>query len=108
MFLIYLFDDKSILIYRVDKMNENESKKPIKKFQIGCIQVAVWKNEKKDGENLKIFPSFTISKSYKDADEWKNVKSFSPTNYADLKLALDQAYLYMRTDFKEDAKNIQS
>ena len=41
-----------------------EGNQPVKRFRVGSVTAAVWKN---DG-NMSV----TLQKSYKDGEEWKN------------------------------------
>jgi hypothetical protein len=52
--------------------------RPVAKFKHGGIEVAVWPNQTENGTMYNT----TISNSYKDdkSGEWKETKSFSPTD----------------------------
>jgi hypothetical protein len=52
--------------------------RPVAKFKHGGIEVAVWPNQTENGTMY----NSTISNSYKDdkSGEWKETKSFSPTD----------------------------
>ena len=45
--------------------------KPVKRFRIGLVQAAVWKNE---GTSQPFF-NVTLQRSYKDGEEYKNSDS---------------------------------
>ncbi len=67
--------------------------KPVKKFSAGAVQVAVWENEGKEGNN---FYSVSLSKRYKDKnEEWKNSNSLKQTDLPKAVLALNKAYEYL-------------
>ena len=57
--------------------------KPVKKFRVGFVTVAVWKNED--------FHSVTLQKSFKDGDEWKNTDSFNHADLLNTAKALERA-----------------
>ena len=42
--------------------------KPVKKFRIGFVQAAIWKNDSTNSS----FYTVTLQRSYKDGDEYKN------------------------------------
>ena len=63
--------------------------KPVKKFRVGNVTVAVWKNEE--------FHSVTLQKSYKDGEEWKNTDSLSGGDILNAMKALERAEGYIAT-----------
>ena len=63
--------------------------RPIHKLQIGNIQVAIWENEAGNG---KKFPTVSLSRSYKQGDEWKNSSSLRTSDLLKASLALQKAY----------------
>lgn len=63
--------------------------KPVKKFRVGNVNVAVWKNDD--------FHSVTIQKSYKDGEEWKNTDSLSSGDILNAMKALERAEAYIAT-----------
>ena len=63
--------------------------KPVKKFRVGNVTVAVWKNED--------FHSVTLQKSYKDGEEWKNTDSLSGGDILNAMKALERAEGYIAT-----------
>jgi hypothetical protein len=78
--------------------------RPEKTIKVGGIQLAIWANETKQGT----FRSINLSKSYKDdrekdpSKQWKQTKSFKPTDIQLLQKALDKAleYLYIKDTIK--------
>ena len=61
--------------------------KPVKKFRVGNVTVAVWKNED--------FHSVTLQKSYKDGEEWKNTDSLSGGDILNAMKALERAETFI-------------
>ena len=57
--------------------------KPVQKFRVGAVTVAVWKN--------KDFHSATLQKSYKDGEEWANTDSLSSGDLLNAAKALERA-----------------
>lgn len=62
--------------------------KPAKRFRIGAVQAAIWKN---DGPNHSFY-TVTMQRSYKDGDDWKNTDSLGS---GDL---LNAAHVLMRAE----------
>lgn len=50
------------------------SDQPIKRFRIGAISAAIWRNTTKD---KKVWYATTILRSYRTEDGWKETASFS-------------------------------
>jgi len=66
---------------------------PVKKFSVGAIQVAVWKNEAKSGN---VFNTISLDRVYKDKNEkWKNTGSLRQGDLPKAILALQKAYEYL-------------
>ncbi len=69
--------------------DEQGSARPVKTFKQGGVEVSVWRNA---GENGDMYNT-TIRNSYKDqAGDWKETKSFSPTDLAVLSQLSGQAF----------------
>jgi hypothetical protein len=64
--------------------------RPVKSFRQGGVKVDVWRNPGQNGDMYNT----TISNSYKDdaTGEWKESKSFSPTDLAVLSQLSSQAF----------------
>jgi hypothetical protein len=77
---------------RAEAANDEQSgsARPVKSFRQGGVKVDVWRNP---GQNGDMFNT-TISNSYKDdaSGEWKDTKSFSPTDLAVLCQLSGQAF----------------
>ena len=59
--------------------------KPVQKFRSGAIEVAVWSKTGEKGS----FYSVTMSRSYKQGEEWKQSDSFSGDDVIVLAKLLD-------------------
>lgn len=85
--------------------------KPIKTFQAGNVEVAVWENR---NDEQKVFHSFSIKRSYVDErdGQWKDtgVITLLPLHGYDLEAALREALTYVRIDLRQERKqqNAQS
>jgi len=69
------------------------SARPVKSFRQGGVKVDVWRNAGQNGDMYNT----TISNSYKDetSGEWKDTKTFSPTDLAVLSQLSSQAFQAM-------------
>ncbi len=66
---------------------------PIKKFSVGGVQVAVWENQSKEGNQ---FYTVSLDRRYKDKDdEWKSSNSFKKNDLPKAVLALQKAYEFL-------------
>jgi hypothetical protein len=74
----------------IDEEQTTSSARPVKSFRQGGVKVDVWRNP---GTNGDMFNT-TISNSYKDetSGEWKDTKSFSPTDLAVVSQLSSQAF----------------
>ena len=66
------------------------SSKPVRKFRIGNVTVAVWKNDE--------FYSVTLQKSFKDGEEWKNTDSLGSGDILNAMKCLERAEAYISTE----------
>jgi len=63
--------------------------KPLKKFYVGNIQIAVWQNTGKNKE----FYTVTLSRRFKNAnEEWQNSNSLRVNDIPKAILGLQEAY----------------
>ena len=66
---------------------------PIKKFNAGAVQIAIWENEGKEGNP---YNTVSLQKSYKDSKgEWKNNGSLKVNDIPKAILALEKAYEFI-------------
>jgi hypothetical protein len=65
-------------------MSENQ---PVKKFRVGSVTAAVWKND----NNFSV----TLQKSYKDGEEWKNTDTLFQADVLCAVKALERAEEFM-------------
>ena len=65
--------------------------KPIKKFRIGFVQAAIWRN---DGTN-SAFYTVTLQRSYKDGDEYKNTEQLGSADLLNAAEVLKRAESYI-------------
>jgi hypothetical protein len=82
-------------------MATEQKNKPVKEFRFGAIKVAVWRREHEG----KTFYSTSVSRSYKteqkdgpDDDGWRETNSFDFTDLETLKMALEMAQKWIKTE----------
>jgi hypothetical protein len=73
-----------------DDEQGSSSARPVKTFKQGGVEVSVWRNSGEKGDMYNT----TIRNSYKDdaSGDWKETKSFSPTDLAVLSQLSSQAF----------------
>lgn len=77
--------------------------KPIQKFSVGGIKVAIWENEGKNGP----YNTVTMGRCYKSEDgEWKTSNSFRQNDLPKAALALDKAFEFisLKTPTSDDSE----
>lgn len=62
---------------------------PVKNLRDGLIQAAIWEN---DAGDSKTFHSVTLTRSYKDGEEWKETTQFTGADLLRASNLLTQAY----------------
>jgi hypothetical protein len=71
---------------------------PVDKIKFGGITVDVWENS---GEHSKFY-TFTLQRSYKQGNEWKNTNSLRAQDLPKAILALQKAYEQSLSSEQED------
>ena len=70
--------------------------KPEKKFSCGPVSASIWAKTKTiDGEKVKFY-SVTITKAYKEGEDWKYTNSFNIEDLPKVALVATEAYKYIR------------
>jgi len=70
--------------------------KPEKKFSCGPISASIWANTKTvTGETVKFY-SVTITKAFKEDEEWKHTNSFDVEDLPKVVLVANEGYKYIR------------
>ena len=71
-------------------------RKPEKRFSCGPVSASIWtKTKTVEGEMVKFY-SVTITKAYKEGDDWKYTNSFDIEDMPKVALVATEAYKYMR------------
>lgn len=80
------------------------SAQPIKRFRIGAISAAIWRNTTKD---KKVWYATTILRSYRTEDGWKETASFSARDLPVIAKLTDIASRYILKLEAKDASSIE-
>ena len=76
-----------------------ETQKPVHEVRLGKIKAAIWANESERGIRYNV----TVSRIYKDGDEWKSSESFGRDDIPLVIKALDRAHDFMFAAGKNEA-----
>lgn len=72
--------------------------RPIHEIRFGSIKAAIWKNKTDQGVRYNV----TISRSYKDGDDWKSTDSFGRDNLLEVAKAADCAHTWIFSQPREE------
>lgn len=76
-----------------------EKQKPVHEVRLGAIKAAVWKNETENGARYNT----TVSRIYKDGDEWASTDSFGRDDLLTLGKVADLAHTWIHQQAQEKA-----
>ena len=65
---------------------------PVHRIPLGRIVAAIWANKAKDG---RVWFNVTITRSYKDGDQWKDTSTFGRDDLPMVAKAADMAYAWI-------------
>jgi hypothetical protein len=65
--------------------------KPIHEVRLGSVKAAIWENQTESGTRHNV----TVSRIYKDGEEWKSTDSFGRDDLLLLAKVLDQAHTWI-------------
>ena len=65
--------------------------KPVHEVRLGSIKAAIWANETENGVRHNV----TVSRIYRDAEEWKSTDSFGRDDLLVLAKVVDQAHSWI-------------
>ena len=69
-------------------MSTNSKARPVHEIRIGRIKAAIWGNETQNGTRHNV----TVSRIYKDGDEWKDSNSFGRDDLPLVAKVVDRAH----------------
>jgi hypothetical protein len=65
--------------------------KPVHEVRLGSVKAAIWENQTDNGTRFNV----TVSRIYKDGEEWKSTDSFGRDDLLVLAKVLDQAHSWI-------------
>ena len=68
--------------------NQPAKQKPVHEIRLGRIKATIWENETENGPRYNV----TVSRLYKDGDEWKSSTSFGMQNLLVVSLIATRAF----------------
>jgi hypothetical protein len=76
---------------------------PVHEVRIGSIKAAIWENKTENGTRFNV----TVSRIYKDGDQWKSTDSFGRDDLLVLAKVVDQAHTWIFENAKphDDRRN---
>ncbi len=77
-----------------DKENDimaNDKKRPVEEVRIGRIRAAIWENQTEQGVRHNV----TVSRLYKDGNDWKDTGSFGREDLLLVAKVMDQAHTWI-------------
>ena len=69
-------------------MNKN---KPAHEIRLGAVKATIWQNDTANGKRFNV----TVSRIYKDGDEWKQTSSFDRDDLLLVAKVVDQAHTWI-------------
>ena len=83
----------------------NERAQPVKKMNIGAVNLAIWRNDVRFGRDgdSRVMYSVSVERRYKDqSGTWQGSGSFRLNDIPKLKLLLEKAYEHLTMEIAED------
>ena len=84
-----------------DMENESMSKKPVHEVRLGRIKAAIWENDTQNGTLHNV----TLSRLYKDGDQWKDSSSFGRDDLPLVAKVADLCHTWIFQQKREDNGN---
>jgi hypothetical protein len=73
--------------------------KPVHEIRMGRIKAAIWENETQNGTRHNV----TVTRLYKDGDQWKDSQSFGRDDLPVLAKVLDRAHSWIFDESQQDS-----
>ncbi len=70
--------------------------KPEKRFRCGAVSASLWVERKTVEEKNVEYHSISITKAYKNGDDWKHTTSFNAEDLPKVALVANEAYKYIK------------
>src|SRR6266540_6776916 len=75
-----------------------KNEKPVHEVRLGAIKAAIWKNDTENGVRYNV----TLSRLYRDGEEWKSTDSFGRDDLLVLGKVADQAHTWIHAQGQEE------
>lgn len=69
-----------------------QKQKPVHEIRLGRIRAAIWANET---ENRQVWFNVTVSRLYKDGDQWKDTSTYRRDDLPIVAKVVDMAYAWI-------------
>lgn len=76
----------------------NQPQRPATSIRAGGVKATVWENQTKDGNS---YYSITLSRSYKDGEEWKETNSYYRDDLPKVELVTRKAFEYIHMEVEK-------
>lgn len=77
-------------------MSDKEKKHPVKVFQCGRINAAIWEDQKVIDNTIVNVHTIKIDRSYKDGEDWVSTNLFFAEDLLKVALAANEAYKFLK------------
>jgi len=71
--------------------NQSKPKRPVEEIRLGRIRAAIWENDTPNGTRYNV----TLSRLYKDGDNWKDSSSFGRDDLPLVAKVADQVHSWI-------------
>ena len=72
-------------------MPQQTKQKPVHEVRLGAVKAAIWENQTDNGTRFNV----TVSRIYKDGEQWKSTDSFGRDDLLLLAKVIDQAHTWI-------------
>ncbi len=72
-------------------MPQQTKQKPVHEVRLGAVKAAIWENQTDNGTRFNV----TVSRIYKDGEQWKSTDSFGRDDLLLLGKVCDQAHSWI-------------
>ena len=79
-----------------------ENKRPVKEIRDGSVKLAIWCNETETGNRYSV----TVSRLYKDGDQWKTTSGLNATDLPHLAFAAARANIWIQSTLEHERRDI--
>ena len=76
------------------RSSNNSAARPVQEIRMGRIRAAIWENETQNGTRFNV----TISRLYKDGDNWKDSNSFGRDDLLIVAKVLDRCHTWIHSE----------